>query len=327
MRFRGRRSLLHRTLPLRSRRIGRGFRIDHVSCFRVLLGLGFFHPLLQPPHRPCFLNHSAFATHYHDIIEITRRAVTETAVLRHFGQHREPILEAAPSGDKPLLNHRIDALGNPVDNRTGGKTPTEEDHHERHEIHHGVHHGLLGIRDLSLICGPHHLGLNELKNTGQNREDVIGVSLGQTLQPHETIGPEFRSAGRSIALREVKNRAVEPEEDRNLDEHGETTGHWIDLILAVEPHRLLGDLLTILPVLLLEFFDLWLKFLHRLAGADGLHRQRQQHRLDKNGKDDDRETGAAECLRQKVERVLEQLDVVVPNGNGGDGRQHALDLT
>src|SRR6478609_9188779 len=105
----------------------------------------------------------------------------------------------------------------------------------------------------------------------------------------------------------MKNRAIDAEEDRNLDDHRQTAGQRIHLILLVERHRFLRDLLAILAIFLLEFFDLRLQLLHRLARTDRANREGEQQRLHDDRKDNDGEAATMERDRQEVEHALKKF--------------------
>ena len=89
-------------------------------------------------------------------------------------------------------------------------------------------------------------------------------------------------------LREVPQRVVEGDEDRQLDEHRQARGSRVDLVLPVELHQLFVLLLLVLLVLLLDLLHLRRIALQVLHRVDLLHRQRHEQHPDDHGQRDDR---------------------------------------
>src|SRR5690606_12987672 len=135
----------------------------------------------------------------------------------------------------------------PVENCTREELRPEENDGERHEVHHGVHHLLLRIGDL-LVGRPHHAGLNKLEDTREYRQDEGRVWLGEVWQPQEAICPV---TGATFTQR--INGAIDTEEDGELNQHWQTTGHRVDAVLLVERHLRLRGGLAIFAVLFLDF--------------------------------------------------------------------------
>ena len=104
----------------------------------------------------------------------------------------------------------------------------------------------------------------------------------------------------------VVERKVQRVEDRNLREHRQASAHGVDLVLAVELHRLLLQARRVALVLVPERIDLRLERLHRLHRAHALHRQRVEQDLRDDGEEDDREPVIADVaidpLHQQEDR-------------------------
>ncbi len=139
-----------------------------------------------------------------------------------------------------------------------------------------------------------------------------GIRIGQTVEPEEVAVPDVRGVVESLAVREIVDRAVDPEEDRDLDQHRQTPRHRVYPIGLVELHRLLRETRAVLAVLLLQLLDLRLQLLHRFAGADRLDRQRQEQRLDDDREGDHRQPATVQRASQEVECVLQKVDVRLP---------------
>ena len=72
-------------------------------------------------------------------------------------------------------------------------------------------------------------------------------------------------------------RLVQPDPYRELNEHWSQTAEWVDTLLAVELHRLLGRALPVAFVLVLDLLHHGLESAHRLDLAALLHRERDHH--------------------------------------------------
>ena len=79
------------------------------------------------------------------------------------------------------------------------------------------------------------------------------------------------------------------EEDRHLQQDRQAGGERVGARLLVELHRLLGELLPVVAVLLLQLLDLGLDQLHVPAGLDLLDEQRDQRGPDDQRQADDRQ--------------------------------------
>ena len=114
---------------------------------------------------------------------------------------------------------------------------------------------------------------------------------------------------------------VQPDEHRNLSQHGQTAEDRVEVVLALQLLDLQRHPLTILAVLLLQRLDLWLQFLHLARCPDllderpvqhGPQREHQEHHRERPGEEVARPQQGAEELvpephdsRYRVVHVVE----------------------
>ena len=80
--------------------------------------------------------------------------------------------------------------------------------------------------------------------------------------------------------------AEQGEEHRNLDQHGQTATQRIDLVVAIERHGLLLELLGLVLIFFLQGLDLWLELLHALHAFRTLMGQRPEQDTHDQGQQD-----------------------------------------
>ena len=91
-------------------------------------------------------------------------------------------------------------------------------------------------------------------------------------------------------LLDVAQRLEERDEDRHLQEKGQTPAERVDLVLLVELHHLFVELLAVVLVLRLELLDLGLHPLHGDHRLRLLRGEREQHEPHRDREQDDRDT-------------------------------------
>ena len=84
----------------------------------------------------------------------------------------------------------------------------------------------------------------------------------------------------------LDDRLVQPYPDRQLHDHRAQAPDRVHTLLLVQPHRLLGDLLRVLAVLLTDLLDLRLQPGHRPTRIDLLPRQRVHRNPHHDGEGD-----------------------------------------
>src|SRR5215203_3726773 len=99
------------------------------------LPLRLVHLALQPAHRAGRVDRLTIAANDDNRVKVSRGLVAKTPVLWQLREEWRPLDEVAPAGDEPLLDHAVDTLCRPVEDRTGGEAPAEEDDGERHDVH------------------------------------------------------------------------------------------------------------------------------------------------------------------------------------------------
>ena len=121
--------------------------------------------------------------------------------------------------------------------------------------------------------------LNDHGRTHDERSDIDGVLCGKVLDPKEE--------GSMPHLNRVLKGIIKGNEDRDLDQHGKTPAHGVDLPSFVKEHDLLLKLCLIILVLLLEPIHLRLYLLHLLHRFHTDLCERQKDDLDQNTEDND----------------------------------------
>ena len=193
----------------------------------------------------------------------------------------------------------------------------EEEHHGHHVRHHG-HAGhllLTGVAHVHVDLGVDHVDYRHqqteeadvVTHEGADERNV-GVPRDDGVERREVFGPEERLLTQLDSRRE---KPVERDEDRHLEQHRQATTHRAGPGTTVQLHR---GLLPIHRLLLL-----------RIAGVDRLHlrpqhthlgrghvrlvRQREEHQLDDERKDEDDHTVVGEETAEVVEDGHDEVAV------------------
>ena len=178
---------------------------------------------------------------------------------------------------EPCLADGKDVLGGPVERECGGEVITEEEEHERHEHDDLLLHGVAGLgrhANLQEAGNRHDDGQDIEREATEEGEVHERVRLGQVIDPEKPLAAEFDG---------ILKHPIEAEEDRNLDEHRQTTAERVDAVFLIETHRLGVDLVRVVGVFLFDFGHLWLELGHPLHGVSGLGVKRPDDDADGDG--------------------------------------------
>ena len=107
--------------------------------------------------------------------------------------------------------------------------------------------------------------------------------------PHRSRNRSLNGAGGRDVVLDRPQDPEQREQHRHLDDERQAAGERVDVVLLVELHQLFVLLLLVVLVLRLELLDLRLDALHRDHRSRLLRGQRQQHRHDGAGQQDDRD--------------------------------------
>jgi hypothetical protein len=126
---------------------------------------------------------------------------------------------------------------------------------------------------------------------------VIGDVRAEQLGVTELLSLLLGQHTARLTVRGEVEQAEERQEDRHLQQDRQARGERVGPGLLVQSHRLLGETLAVMAVLLLQLLDLRLEQLHVPAGLDLLHEQRDQCSADHQGEADDRQRPRPARLR------------------------------
>ena len=206
-----------------------------------------------------------------------------------------------------LLAHGPQVRGGPVEEDADReRDATDGEDHRQHVEQHLL---LLGVRAGQRVRRhvlAHQLTLGEERGRrhrehqerrGDHHRDVaVGVEEGvrerddpEQLGVAELLGLLGGQDALRGAVRGVVEQPEQREEDRHLQQDRQARGERVGPALLVELHRLLGETLPVVAVLLLQLLDLRLDQLHVAAGLDLLDEQRDQRGPDDDGQPDDRQ--------------------------------------
>src|SRR5690625_4937017 len=174
------------------------------------------------------------------------------------------------AAQEPVLEYLHQHRYHEVQEHTRGEADHDEDEHEVDE-HLLPEHVRVGAgREPRL--GQHHGHVG-------GGQDVERVGHAQVGQPQEA----FREL-------EVDEHPPQDDEQRHLQDDGQTAARRVDARLLVELHRLLGELLAVVLVLLLQRLQLRLQLLHAQHRLRLGSNERPDQHAEAEGKHDDRET-------------------------------------
>ena len=107
--------------------------------------------------------------------------------------------------------------------------------------------------------------------------------------PNDSARSSFEEAVLLAVLGGLVEHPEQRQEDRHLHQDRQAGRERVGARLAVERHRLLGEPLAVVAVLLLQLLDPGLDQLHVAAGLDLLDEQRDQRRPHHERQADDRQ--------------------------------------
>ena len=157
---------------------------------------------------------------------------------------------------------------------------------------------------LRLVRGRRHVQRRRHLAHDVDDEQDVAAPVGRRVRRDRRDEVQEREAARGRMLREVPQRVVERDENRQLDEHRQARSRRVDLVLPVELHQLFVLLLLVALVLLLDLLHLRRVALQVLHRVDLLHRQRHEQHPDDHGERDDRPRP------REVERAVEPVENV-----------------
>ncbi len=128
-----------------------------------------------------------------------------------------------------------------------------------------------------------------VRSVGEARGDGDPEQVGVGRAVPFDLGPAVQSGVLELHGVESLQDVEQPEEDRDLQEHGQTAHQRIDLLRLIELHHLLAESLLIALVLGLQLLELGLQRLHRPLRPDLLDEDREQDDPDGDHQEDDRE--------------------------------------
>jgi hypothetical protein len=110
---------------------------------------------------------------------------------------------------------------------------------------------------------------------------------------------------------------------RQLEKHRQTSADRVDLILAVETHRLFLEFLGIFAILALQLLHMRLQFLHFARRLERLNRQRQNDEARDNREQNDGKPGAARPAIEGQQHLLKEFDECKPDRHSDVSLPHA----
>src|SRR3989344_1439588 len=191
----------------------------------------------------------------------------------HARAHIDPLFALWLASEHPeLLQRRKERCRKPIQRQSRRKARSDHDGDHRHHIQHLlVHHACHTSLLLALVH--EHLGLPVLRKSGKHRERYAPYGQIKEAERGLVQGPRVRDARieqiEVHAVQSLDEYLVDSNQDRELDQEGQTRGERIYLLSLVECHHFASELLPIILVLLLQFLDLRLYFLQGFLRDDG----------------------------------------------------------
>jgi len=139
------------------------------------------------------------------------------------------------------------------------------------------------LRLLNLAAPVQEMLMQNLLNMGHARA-MLGLSAAKQSEVAHQV------ADKQLSVRDTE-RLVQRDEDRHLEQEGETTTKWVDLVLLVELHHFFVELLLVVLVFRLKLLDLRLHALHGDHRLRLFRRQRKQGEPHGDGQQNDRHAG------------------------------------
>ena len=179
-------------------------------------------------------------------------------------------------------------LDGPVKRKGGGVVVAEEEEHQRHEHHDALLHFISGFwhhRHLNHAGRGHDDGENvDRDDIAKQRQAKRKVNCVENIWLRKIVNPEERLA---TEFDSVVEHAEESEEDRDLNEHWQTTAERVDSVFAVKAHRLGVELGGIVFVFFLQLGHFWLELGHAFHRASRFCMKRPDAETDDDGEADD----------------------------------------
>src|SRR5258706_3557825 len=205
--------------------------------------------------------------------------------------------------DQVLLRDAQQIVDQPVNGQAGRKVDEHEGKNQRHHEHHAPLVGIARARGHPLLG--QHAAAHQ-----QSQDRNPRVASRQADRERLPVGPEEVLDQQELRMAQLdgsEQRAVEPDENRKLEQHRQAAPEGVHLVAPVELHDLLVQAFLVVLGLFLDPLHLRLEFLHLLHRHEALVRERREKQLDQNGEQDDVEAVARGEVMKKVQHV-EQRD-------------------
>ena len=221
-----------------------------------------------------------------------------------------------------LLAHRPQVGGGPVEEHADRERDAADGEHDGQHVEQQLL--LLGVGPGQGVLRhvlAHQLALGEERRRGHRQHEeqrpapIVGAwpsalrNVSEILMSPKSSAAPNCSACSSLRMplaspfAALLSSAEEREEDRHLQQDRQAGRERVGARVLVELHRLLGETLPVVAVLLLQLLDLGLDQLHVAAGLDLLDEQRDQRRADHQGQADDRQHPGGAALRRPNTRL------------------------
>ena len=221
-------------------------------------------------------------------------------------------MRSYPLGDDLLLCDLPNGRGIVIEKDGTRNGPTKPEHHRSHDDTHDK--GLLTLLIRSVLQVHDHG--DEGEDAKQHVEDDVHRSDANALlhclrgrhpkRWHDV--EEVRGGGNLLSDSE------EREEDRHLQEDGETAPKRVELVLCSKLAKLLCLALGVVRVLVLNLLHLRLQRLHSCARGRRLRHERHDQESDDDGKNDDGNTPVAAKIGEPLQYLHQEINKPVPHG-------------
>src|SRR5215212_10509283 len=213
--------------------------------------------------------------------------------------------------DGVVLDQGHKVRGDPVHEQSGGEVEEKYGEADGEQSHQPA---LLGV--YVLRCD---LGRREHGHRRDNRQDVVGVRVGEVLEPQDpTVGKAIVFRRRPTwSTAELPDNVEDPDKYRHLDQDREASAERVHPLLLVELGHLLPLPLGIILELGADPIHVRFQILHRAHAPDLLYRQREEEAAYYHRQHHDRKPpGYAERLMEVQQYSTEDID---------DGAENALE--
>src|SRR6056297_2766302 len=193
--------------------------------------------------------------------------------------------------DVPLLAQRDTTVGRPVQHQPGREESEQDGERDRQPLHDLALHRIHPGHRRQSLGHDHEYAVDD-------RQDEQRIGLAEVRHPEEAGLAQFDR---------LQQHPVKRDEDRNLDQDRKTAAKRVDLLLLVDLHHRLAELLAIIAVAFLQLLDARLQ-LAQLAHRTELRlRQLVERQLDQQGEQDDRYAPVADQGMDLVEQPEQRL--------------------